>query len=317
MSATRSGYATTSERGLRWDSVPMRLWQKAKRLGTWDPAGIDLSADRRDWEGFRDVEREFILRTLALFQAGEEAVTIELLPLIDAIAAEGRLEEEMYLTSFLWEEAKHVELFRRWLDQVAQARGDLWGYATESYRTLFIEELPRSMGALRTDRSPEAQIRASTTYNMVIEGVLAETGYHGFRESLRESGLMPGLLEGITLVARDESRHIRYGVYLLNRLMASTPGGWEVMNGRMNELLAPAMGVVSEFWEHFDPDDGPFGQTMQKFLDFASTLFDRRMRVLERDRGKALADIERATLADIAADEAGEEQEGERVPAGG
>jgi ribonucleoside-diphosphate reductase beta chain len=303
MSATRSGYATTSERGLRWDSVPMRLWQKAKRLGTWDPEAIDLGQDRRQWAGFRPVEQEFLLRTLALFQAGEEAVTIDLLPLIDVVAAEGRIEEEMYLTSFLWEEAKHVEFFRRWLDEVAQARGDLWPYATPSYRTLFVDELPQAMGALRTDRSPVAQIRASTTYNMIIEGVLAETGYHGFRESLQVSGLLPGLLQGITLVARDESRHIRYGVYLLDRLIAATPGGWEVMNARMNELLGPAMGVVSEFWEHFDPDDGPFGQTMSKFLDFASTMFDRRMRVLERDRGKGLAEIERAALADIAAEE--------------
>jgi ribonucleoside-diphosphate reductase beta chain len=29
------------------------------------------------------------------------------------IAQEGRLEEEMFLTSFLWEEAKHVEFFSR------------------------------------------------------------------------------------------------------------------------------------------------------------------------------------------------------------
>ena len=287
----------------------MRLWQKSKRLGTWDPAAIDLTEDRRQWPGFRPAEREFLLRTLALFQAGEEAVTIDLLPLIDAVAAEGRIEEEMYLTSFLWEEAKHVELFRRWLDEVADARGDLWGYATPSYRTLFVDELPQAMGVLRTDRSPVAQIRASTTYNMIIEGVLAETGYHGFRESLQAGGLLPGLLQGITLVARDESRHIRYGVYLLNRLIAATPGGWEVMNQRMNELLGLAMGVVSEFWEHFDPDDGPFGQTMAKFLDFASTMFDRRMRVLERDRGKGLAEIERAALADI-------EAEGEPEPAG-
>ena len=280
----------------------MRLWQKAKRLGTWDPAAIDLAADREHWERFTDQEREFILRSIALVQAGEEAVTIDLLPLIGVIAAEGRIEEEMYLTSFLWEEAKHVELFRRWLDEVAQARGDLSTYVTPSYEMLFAEELPRSMNALRTDASPEAQIRASTTYNMIIEGVLAETGYHGFRESLVENRLMPGLLEGITLVARDESRHIRYGVYLLNRLIAATPGGWDVMNQRMNELLGLAMGVVSEYWEHFDPDAGPFGQTMEKFLSFASTMFDRRMRVLERDRGKGLADIELATLADIAAD---------------
>jgi ribonucleoside-diphosphate reductase beta chain len=302
MSTTKAAYATTSERGLRWDSVPMRLWEKAKRLGTWDPAGIRFERDREDWAGLTPAEREFLLRTLALFQAGEEAVTVDLLPLIEVIAAEGRIEEEMYLTSFLWEEAKHVEFFRRWLDQVPEAHGDLWVYSTPSYSTLFTEELPRSMGALREDRSPAAQIRASTTYNMIIEGVLAETGYHGFRQSLQEVGLMPGLLEGITLVARDESRHICYGVYLLNRLIATTPDGWEIMNDRMNELLGPAMGVVSEFWEHFDPDAGPFGQRMQTFLDFASAQFDKRMRVLERDRGKQLPDIERSTLADIAAE---------------
>jgi ribonucleoside-diphosphate reductase beta chain len=302
MSVTRSGYATTSERGLRWDSVPMRLWQKAKRLGTWDPQAIDLARDREHWARFTEVEREYLLRTIALFQAGEEAVTIDLLPLIETIAGEGRIEEEMYLTSFLWEEAKHVELFRRWLDDVAEAHGDLWGYVTPSYQVLFNEELPGSMNALRTDRSPEAQIRASTTYNMIIEGVLAETGYHGFRESLQTNGFLPGLLEGVTLVARDESRHIRYGVYLLNRLIATTPGGWEVMNQRMNELLGPAMSVVSEFWEHFDENNPPFGQEMQKFLNFAASQFDRRMRVLERDRGKGLVDIERATLEDIAAE---------------
>ena len=280
----------------------MRLWQKAKRLGVWDPAEIDFERDREHWAGFSPPEREFLLRTLALFQAGEEAVTLDLLPLIETVAGEGRIEEEMYLTSFLWEEAKHVEFFRRWLDQVAEVRWDLWGYVTPSYAHLFLDELPRAMAALRTDSSTEAQIRAATTYNMIIEGVLAETGYHGFRESLQANRMLPGLLEGITLIARDESRHIRYGVYLLNRLIAVTPGGWDVMNRRMNELLGPAMGVVSEFWDHFDPDDGPFGQNMQKFLDFASSLFDRRMKVLERDRGKALADIERATLADIVAE---------------
>ncbi len=300
MSATRTGYATTSERGLRWDSVPMRLWQKAKKLGTWDPQALDLGRDRTDWDRLTEVERELVISLLALFQAGEEAVTVDLLPLLEVMADEGRIEEEIYLTSFLWEEAKHVEFFRRWLDEVPAIRADLSTYMTPSYQQLFTDDLPSAMRALRDDPSPPAQIRAATTYNMVIEGVLAETGYHGFRQALAAGGLLPGLTEGITLVARDESRHIRYGVFLLNRLIATTPGGWDVMNGRMNELLGPAMSVVSEFWDRFDPDDGPFGLTMQQFLEFASTMFDRRMKVLERDRGKSLADIERATLADMA-----------------
>ena len=84
---TRGGYATISGRGLDWDSVPMRLFQKAKRLGTWDPQALDLSKDAADWAGFSEVERDFLLRTLVLFQAGEEGVTSDLLPLIMAVAA--------------------------------------------------------------------------------------------------------------------------------------------------------------------------------------------------------------------------------------
>lgn len=280
----------------------MRLFQKAKRLGAWDPQAIDLSREVADWEAFTPDERDFILRTVSLFQAGEEGVTQDLLPLIMAVADEGRIEEEIFLTSFLWEEAKHVEFFRRWLDCVG-VNDDLEKYLTPSYRHLFLVELPAALNALKTDRSNQAQIRASVTYNMIIEGVLAETGYHGFRESLEANGKLPGLLDGVRLVSRDESRHIRYGVFLLNRLINDTPDGWDVMNLRMNELLGPTMGVISEFWDEYDVEVGPFGQRMETFLDFASSQFDKRMKVLERDRGKSLAEIERAAVADLVADE--------------
>jgi len=299
----RAGYATVSGKGLDWDSVPMRLFQKAKKLGTWDPQAIDFSRDRPDWESFTDVERDFLLRTLSLFQAGEEGVTSDLLPLIMAVADEGRLEEEMFLTSFLWEEAKHVEFFRRWLDDVARAKDDLAHYMTPSYKQLFLVELPQALNALKTDRSTEAQIRASVTYNMIIEGVLAETGYHGFRLSLEANRKLPGLLEGIRLLARDESRHIRYGVFLIDRLINASPDGWEVMNQRMNELLGPALSVVSEFWDFYDDNNGPFGQKMETYIEFASTQFDKRMKVLERDRGKSLEEIARAAVKDLAEEE--------------
>ncbi len=293
-------YATISGRGLDWDSVPMRLFQKAKKLGTWDPQAIDLSRDGADWAAFDDVERDFLLRTLALFQAGEEGVTLDLLPLIMVIAGEGRIEEEIFLTSFLWEEAKHVEFFRRWLDQVAVAREDLSRYLTPSYTHLFMVELPTALNALREDQSVEAQLRAAVTYNMIIEGVLAETGYHGFRLSLEANGKMPGLLEGVRLISRDESRHIRYGVFLINRLVNQSPVGWDVMNQRMNELLGPTLGVISEFWEGYDEDHAPFGQRVETYIEFASAQFDKRMKVLERDRGKSFAEIEEAAVADLA-----------------
>ena len=301
--SARETYTTTSARGLRTDGVPMRLFQKAKRLGIWDPMALDFSRDRADWEKLTDVERDFVLRLLALFQAGEEAVTVDLLPLMYAIARDGHIEEEIYLTSFLWEEAKHVEMFRRWLTEVARVDYDLHHYITPSYRQLFFEELPTAMNRLLTAPTRENQAIASVTYNMVIEGMLAETGYHGFRRALKQNGIMPGICEGVELTARDESRHIRYGVFLLQRLVSEDPAIWNVVKARMNEIFPLALAVTPELWEFYDEDNPPFGLQMMEFVEFASQKFDGRMRVLERDRGKTLAEIEVAVMDDIAEDE--------------
>jgi len=155
----------------------MRLYHKAKRLGIWDPRSIDFSQDMLDWQRCTEEERESLLLQTALFQAGEESVTLDLLPLIMAVAQDGHIEEEMFLTTFLWEEAKHTEFFRRFLDEVVHDSSDLQRFHSPSYRKLFYEELPQTMYALLSDRSPAVQVRASVTYNMIIEGVLAETGY--------------------------------------------------------------------------------------------------------------------------------------------
>ena len=113
-----TSFATTT-RGLDRNLPPMRLYEKAKRLGIWNPSDIDFSQDKADWASLKDDEKDLILRLLAMFVAGEEAVTLDLLPLIQVIAKEGRIEEEMFLTSFLFEEAKHTDFFRRFLDEVA------------------------------------------------------------------------------------------------------------------------------------------------------------------------------------------------------
>ncbi|NCC35314.1 MAG: ribonucleotide-diphosphate reductase, partial [Chloroflexia bacterium] len=124
----------TTTRGLRRDSPPMRLFEKAKRLGIWNPSTLDLTRDAADWQTLSAPEQDLLLRLTALFQAGEEAVTLDLLPLIQIIAREGRVEEELFLTTFLFEEAKHTDFFARFLDEVAQSDHDLSRYHSPSYR---------------------------------------------------------------------------------------------------------------------------------------------------------------------------------------
>ncbi len=284
---------TTTSRGLDRNHPALRLFEKAKKYGIWNPSDIDLHQDKADWLRLNEIERDTILRLTAMFQAGEEAVTLDLLPLVMAIAQENRLEEEMFLTTFLWEEAKHTDLFRRFLDEVAHAPVDLAHYHSANYQTLFYETLPAAMNRLLVDRSPAAQVSAAVTYNMIVEGVLAETGYHAYFRALARNHLMPGQCHGIALLRQDESRHIAYGVFLISRLLAEDDTLWAVVEDKMNELLVPALGVISDIFACYDPM--PFGLEIDEFVHYATHQFQKRLDRIEFARGASLEDIVEAT----------------------
>lgn len=293
--SVREAFRSVSAAGLDRECFPMRLWEKSKRLGVWDPGEVELVRDREDWEGLGEGQRDVLLRLTSLFQAGEEAVTLDLLPLMRAIAAEGRLEEEMYLAAFLWEEAKHVDAFRRFFDDVARHRGDLSAYHTPAYRELFYRELPEALGALDRDPSPVAQARASVTYHMIVEGVLAETGYHGFARMLDDHDLLPGIREILRSVRRDESRHLAYGVYLLSRLVAEHGDPvWRAIEARMSELMEPATGMIVELFDAYE--EVPFGLELEEFMEYAIRQFRKRSERVERARGLTPEEVERAFL---------------------
>jgi len=292
-------FATTT-RGLNRDLLPMRLYEKAKRLGIWNPSDIDLSKDKADWSTLKADEQDLILRLLAMFVAGEEAVTLDLLPLIQVIAKESRIEEEIFLTSFLFEEAKHTDFFRRFLDETLSpspaggglgVRSDLTSFHTDNYRAIFYDALPSALSTLETDSSPSAQIRASVTYNMIVEGVLAETGYHAFFTMLERNDLLPGLRKGIALLKQDESRHIAYGVYLLSRLVAENPAEWDVLDAQMNDLLPASIGVIGDAFAAYEVV--PFGLVEDDFVDYAMRQFTKRFERLEKARGVSLEEINR------------------------
>lgn len=287
---------TTSTRGLLEDSFPYKLYQKAKRVGTWNPADIDFSQDQRDWQNMTAEQREDILRLISQFQAGEEAVTLDLLPLIMAIAKEGRLEEEMFLTTFLYEEAKHTEFFRLVLNAIGE-KGDLSHFHTGTYKRIFYEILPAAMERLVTDQSPEAIAEASVVYNMFVEGVLAETGYFSFYEALEKAKIMPGLLEGIGNLKRDESRHIGYGTFLLQRLICEHPHLYEFITAKMGELAPLAIQLNQEGIS--GREVSAFGGNPEEVMNFTMKQLAVRMEVLARAQGKKIEEIYRMSDSEV------------------
>ena len=276
---------------LNMQSPPMLLWQKAKKYGVWNPSDIDFSQDIKDYEALTEAEQEFICQLIGQFQAGEEAVTLDLLPLIMTVAKEGRLEEEMFLTSFLWEEAKHVEGFNRILAEVATNAGDLNRFITPSYKKIFYEILPNTLDKLLEDASPVNQARASVTYNMIIEGVMAETGYFSFYKILDTHQIMPGIREFVGKLKQDESRHIAYGIFLLSRLVAENGKEvWQAIEEQMNLMMQTFMMQTQEVYAGFG-DHVPFGFSLEESTAYSMDQFQKRWARIERARTQSIEEI--------------------------
>jgi ribonucleoside-diphosphate reductase beta chain len=288
MTRTHSGSLVAG--GLNWDSLPLKLFAGGNAK-FWNPADIDFSHDRADWEKLNDDEREFATRLCAQFIAGEEAVTEDIQPFMTAMREEGRLGDEMYLTQFAFEEAKHTQVFRMWLDAVGMT-DDLQGYLDPlpAYRTMFYDELPDCLNALSSDASPAAQIRASVTYNHVVEGMLALTGYYAWHKICVARGILPGMQELVKRIGDDERRHMAWGTFTCRRHVAADDANWGVFESRMNELMPLALESTQQGFELFDVM--PFDLVTDEFVQYAADKGMRRFGTISSARGRPLGEID-------------------------
>ena len=60
---TRTRTQSLSAGGLNWDSLPLKLFAGGNAK-FWDPADIDFSRDREDWEALSELERNWATHRL-------------------------------------------------------------------------------------------------------------------------------------------------------------------------------------------------------------------------------------------------------------
>ncbi|ASR05224.1 R2-like ligand-binding oxidase [Gordonia rubripertincta] len=301
----RQDFSSLRPGGLNWDSFPLRLFVKGNAR-FWDPTAIDFSRDAQDWVELSDEQRRSATYLVSQFIAGEEAVTEDIQPFMKAMSTEGRFGDEMYLTQFCFEEAKHTQVFRMWMDSVG-LREDLQAFVADNpfYRRLFYEELPESLHALEHDASPRNQIRASVTYNHVIEGSLALTGYHAWQKVCTRYDIFPGMQKLIRFISDDERRHMAWGTFTCRRHVAADDSLWATVGERMDELLPLALGMID--WVNQQFEEQPFGLDNNEFLTYAADRAQRRLSAIESARGRSVADIDVDYSPEVLEDAMGED----------
>lgn len=288
----RTGFASLSPGGLRMDSFPMRLFRKGNKK-FWNPEDIDFSKDAEDFAAMTDDEKLMAGSLAAQFMAGEESVTQDIQPFMQAMAAEGRMADEAYLAQFAFEEAKHMQGFRLWCDAVG-LNEDLHEHTDygEAYDLIFKVEQPKAMYALLDDPSPAAQVRASVTYNHIVEGCLALTGYYGWAQVCSSRNLLPGMQQLIKHISDDERRHMAWGTFTCRRHVAADDANWTVVEQRMAELMGPALQLTSEGYDRYEGRPVPFGIDPEEMTKYAADKLSRRLESIQGARGRDVYEID-------------------------
>jgi hypothetical protein len=221
--------------------------------GNWCATEIDFSEDARQWRTeLSDTERRAAMWNYAMFLHGEDSVADNLSPYIDAAPRE---EQKYFLATQQVDEARHSVFFGRFMrevigggsyaDVLAATRDELtWGFHKVTSR------LDRMAADLRRTPSRPMLAAGVALYHVIVEANLAQPGQHFIARYLSERGLLPGLLEGMNNVARDEQRHIGFGVKLLSELIADDPACRAAALDLLGEVLPWAAAVfVPPRWE--------------------------------------------------------------------
>jgi ribonucleoside-diphosphate reductase beta chain len=255
----------------------------------WEAGAIDFSADRAQWlERFNPLMKRTFLWGLSSFYVGEEQVTHALVPFVDAAPTE---EQQVFLTTQLVDEARHTVFFDRFYSEALDEEGSDMKSRLErqaerlndGFRTLLMEMLPAASRRIRHERDNlDALVEGIVLYHIVIEATLGLTGQRFLLNFTRESGWLPGFRQGFTAVARDESRHVGFGVRFLKEMVDRDPHYADVIRNAVAESTSVTLSV-------FDPPGGdmsyfeplPYGP--KELTEYARNSLAKRLRAIGLD----------------------------------
>jgi ribonucleoside-diphosphate reductase beta chain len=200
-------------------------------------------------------------------------------------------EMRIFLSTQIADEARHVQFFNRFYDEVgvlegaddlAERLGRVQSNLNPEFSELFDQMLKSRVDRLAAEPEDTVTlVEAITLYHMVIEGVLALTGQHFIIGYNEEQGTLPGFVEGFGNVARDEHRHVAFGAKFLTEMASADDRYREAIQRTLVESLPVAEAVLRPPFAPPDDDDFElFGVSMRETQAFAAQCLTRRLKVI-------------------------------------
>lgn len=240
-------------------------WEKQQ----WSTQDLDFSIDRQDWANVAEENRPIWISGFVVFFQGEVSVVDTLIPYLAAVPTE---EQRIFLTTQLVDEARHATFFDKFFREALLMEGpDIESILVKirpliqpGQRQILMEGLVEIGQKIHDEPANMAYlVEGITLYHIITEGTLALAGQRNMLNRNKRMGWYPAFQQGFTAIARDESRHVLFGVKFLREAVQQDPSHAAIIRNTIarwlpqihQTLYLPEMqrAVLSAFGE--DPND--------------------------------------------------------------
>ena len=266
-------------------SDPQTLYQKWEGA-QWNPFEIDFSHDRDQWLQMAETDKGLIYWVLASLMVAEERITTKFSGLV---GAHGTEEEASFLATQQVDEARHMQFYARFQDEVIADPDSVAAHVERSrqeispaFKQIFDVELVAAHEQLVANPQDLAsKVRFVTLYHLVLESTLGLTTFRFVTDFLTEHDLLPGFVGGYSRIHHDETRHIGYGVWFLRESVRHSPN---VAPDAIREMLRTLLPSEAESLSPSSGTDGPdldaLGVSGEEIRNFALGGLTRRLKII-------------------------------------
>jgi ribonucleoside-diphosphate reductase beta chain len=258
-----------------------RRWEDSQ----WSPFAIDLDRDREQWSQMAGEDRDLIFFVLSSLMVAEERITTKFSGLVGAYGSE---EEATFLSTQQVDEARHMQFYARFQDEVVAAPDLIAAHVeraranvSDAFRHIFDEELVAAHQRLVSEPSSlAAKVRFVAIYHLILESTLGLTTFKFTTDYLDAEQLLPGFVEGYSKIHHDETRHIGYGVWFLRETVKTHADAGDVVRQTLRDLLPSVAASLAPPDTGSDRDFAAIGATSDAIREFALGGLTRRLDII-------------------------------------
>ena len=251
----------------------------------WSPWDVELDTDREQWrDSLSDQDKGLVYWALSSLMVAEERITTKFAGLVMAGDSE---EETTFLATQQVDEARHMQFYARFRDEVVAEPQTIAAHVTrsreelgDSFEVIFDQALVQAHARLAANpRDAGAKVEFVTIYHLLIEATLGLTAFEFITRYLRDNDVLPGFVAGYTNIHHDEQRHIGYGIWFLRESVVRDPELADRVRQTLRDLLSSVAAALAPP-DREGTDWEALGASGDEIRNFALSGLTRRLNVV-------------------------------------